>query len=436
MRRIFATVVVFCIGLLPAQAATDIQEVTSPGGITAWLVQEDSIPMVALQFSFRGGSSQDPMDKLGATNLMVGLLEEGAGPLDATGFAERTDELGARFRFNASRDSVSITASMLTANLDESVALLRLALVEPNFDTVAFERVRGQVNSGLRADETDPQAIGGKALRELTFPNHAYGLPTDGTQETVAALTPGDMRTAHARALGKNNVFIGVVGAISPEALGTMLDELLGALPDDITDKVPDVTPALSAGITAIEFDTPQSVITFSQPGLSRDDPDYLAAYVLNHIIGGRSSTARLNVEVREKRGLTYGISSFLLPYEHAALFMGSFSSGNENAAQAVEIVRQEWAKVAAEGVTDEELVTAKRYLTGAYPLRFDGNAEIAGILAGLQVAELPITYVSERNDLVNAVTLEEINRVAAALFQPENLRFVVVGKPEGLPQE
>ena len=436
MIRLIVTASIYIASLLPVSAATDIQEVTSPGGITAWLVQEDSIPMVAIQFNFRGGASQDTLEKLGATNLMVGLLEEGAGPLNATQFAERSDELGARFRFSTGRDYVSITASMLSANLDESVALLGLAINTPNFDSVAFERVRGQVNSGLRSDETDPQSIGSKALRELTFPNHPYGLHSDGTLETVAALTPDDMRNAHAAALGRNNVFIGVVGAITPEELGGLLDDLLGGLPDDISDHVTDVTPELSSGVTTIAFETPQSVITFSQPGLPRDHPDYLTAYVLNHIVGGRSSTARLNVEVREKRGLTYGISSFLLPYQHAALFMGSFSSSNQTAGEAVEIVRQEWVKVASQGVTEEELETAKRYLTGAYPLRFDGNAEIAGILAGLQSADLPRTYTQERNDLVNAISLDEINRVAAQLFQPENLHFMVVGKPQGLPAD
>jgi len=431
MIRIF-TLAFLALAALPLRAATDIQVVTSPGGITAWLVQEPSIPMVALQFSFRGGASQDALDKLGATNLMVGLLEEGATGISATEFAERSDELGARFRFSTGRDSVSITASMLTSNLEESVALLRLALVEPSFGEAAFERVRGQVNSGLRSDETDPQAIGGIAFRAMAYPDHAYGRPTDGTLETVAALTPDDMRVAHRNALGRNNVLIGVVGDITPEALGVLLDELLGALPDDIVDHVPDVQPELAAGITEISFETPQSVVIFAQPGLKRDDPDYLAAYVLNHIIGGRSSTARLNVEVREKRGLTYGISSFLLPYQHSALYMGHFNSGNDTVAEAVGIVQEEWAKVAASGVTAEELETAKRYLTGAYALKFDGNAEIAGILAGLQVAALPLSYIAERNALVNAVSVEGINRVAARLYQPENLRFVVVGQPEG----
>lgn len=435
MIRIFAFAFVV-LAALPVRAATDIQVVTSPGGITAWLVQEPSIPMVALRFSFRGGASQDTPEKLGATNLMVGLLEEGAGDVSATEFSERSDELGARFRFNTGRDSVSISASMLTSNLAESVALLRLALVEPTFGDVAFERVRGQVNSGLRSDETDPQSIAGKAVQAMTFPDHAYGMPTDGTLETVAALTPDDMRLAHRNALGRNNVKIGVVGDITPEALGLLLDELLGELPNDITDTVPDITPVLEVGITVIDFDTPQSVVIFAQPGLKRDNPDYLAAYVLNHIVGGRSSTARLNIEVREERGLTYGISCFLLPFQHAALYMGQFNSGNNTVAEAVGIVQAEWVKVAETGVTAEELTVAKRYLTGAYPLRFGGNAEIAGILAGLQVVDLPISYIVERNDLVNAVSLAEINRVAAQLFQPEKLRFVVVGQPEGLAAE
>ncbi len=432
MIRIF-TLAFVLLAALPLRAATDIQVVTSPKGITAWLVQEPSIPMVSFEFVFQGGAAQDAPDKLGATNLMMGLLEEGAGGLSATEFAQRADELGARFGFDAGRDSVSVSASMLSRNLSESVALLRLALVEPTFGDVAFERVRGQVNSIIRSNATDPQAIAGQRLREILFPDHPYGHPVEGTLDTVATLTPADMRIAHRHALGRNNVKIGVVGDITPGALALLLDDLLGDLPDDIKDGVPDVQPVLTADTTVVEFDTPQSVAVFAQPGLKRDDPDYLVAYVLNHILGGRSSSARLNVEVREKRGLTYGISSFLLPYQHTALYMGHFNSGNDTVAEAVGIVRAEWAKIAADGVTAEELATAKRYLTGAYALRFDGNAKIAGILAGSQVAGLPLSYIAERNDLVNAVTVEDMNHVAARLYQPENLHFVVVGQPEGL---
>lgn len=414
-------------------AETKITEVTSAGGITAWFVEEQSIPIVSISLSFQGGASLDPAEKQGATNLMMGLLEEGAGPLDASGFLEASDDLGVRFRFRAGRDSVNITASMLKSDLDESVALLRLALVSPNFDETAFERVRAQVNSSIRSSETDPNSLAGMAFNQLVYGDHPYGRDRDGTLETVAALTPDDMRVSHQRSLTKDRLVIGVVGAITPAELGVLLDDLLGDLPQSSDGAVADFAVLMTAGITVIDLDTPQSVALFGHRGLARNDPDFLTAFILNHIMGGRASTARLNVELREKRGLTYGISSFLLPYRHAATYMGQFSSSNDSMAEAVDLVKAEWAKMAEFGVTQEELDVAVRYLTGAYPLRFEGNAEIAGIITGLQIANLPIDYPQTRNDQVRAVTLEEINRVAARIFLPENLQFVIVGRPEGL---
>ncbi len=433
MKRFLTLIALIITAAAPLRAANEIQVVTSPGGITAWLVEEQSIPMVSMQFYFKGGGSLDPADKQGATNLMMGLLEEGATGITATEFAERSDELGARFSFDAGRDSTSVTASMLTANLDQSIALLRLALIEPTFDQVAFDRVQGQVFSILRSDATDPSAIASDRFQELAYPGHPYARNPDGTLETVAALTPDDMRVAFARALTKDRLIIGVVGAISAQELAPLLDDLLGDLPDTSVGEVPDTQVALSGGVEVIPFDTPQSVALFGHAGLSRDDPDYLTAYVLNHIMGGRATTARLTVEVRKKRGLTYGISTFLLPFQHAAVYMGHLNSGNDTMAEAIEIIQAEWAKMAEHGVTQQELDQAKRYLTGAYALRFSGNAAIAGILTGLQVADLGVDYISTRNDLVNAVTLDDINRVAARLYQPENLQFVVVGQPVGL---
>ncbi|MCF6305179.1 MAG: insulinase family protein [Rhodobacteraceae bacterium] len=429
----FITFVLWAFFASGLAAETKITEVTSAGGITAWFVEEQSIPIVSISLSFQGGASLDPIEKQGATNLMMGLLEEGAGALDASGFLEASDDLGARFSFRAGRDSVNISASMLKSDLAESVALLRLALVSPNFDEIAFERVRGQVNSSIRSSETDPNSLAGMAFNQLVYGDHPYGRDRDGTLETVAALTPDDMRVAHQRSLTKDRLVIGVVGAITPNELGLLLDDLLADLPDTSIGEVPDYTVATTAGVTVIDLDTPQSVAIFGHRGLARDDPDFLTAFVLNHIMGGRVSTARLNVELREKRGLTYGISSYLLPYRHAATFLGQFSSNNDSMAEAVELVKAEWAKMAEFGITQAELDVAVRYLTGAYPLRFEGNGAIAGIITGLQVANLPIDYPQTRNDQVRAVTLEEMNRVAAKIFLPEELLFVIVGRPEGL---
>ncbi len=434
MKKILTVLLV--IFAAPLAAETDIIEVTSPGGITAWFVEEQSIPIVSISLSFQGGASLDSAEKQGATNLMMGLLEEGAGELDASGFMAATDDLGARFRFRAGRDSVSVSASMLRSDLDASIALLRLALVSPNFDDIALERVREQVNSGIRSDATNPQALAGLAFNDLLYDDHPYGRNIDGTLESVAALSAEDMRVAHLRSITKDRVVIGVVGAITAEELGILLDVLLADIPETSVGEIVDMEVETTAGVTVIDLATPQSVALFGHRGLPREDPDYLTAYVLNHIMGGRVSTARLNQEVREKRGLTYGISSFLLPYNHAASFLGQFSSANESMAEAVSIVQDEWAKMAESGISQDELDVAVRYLTGAYPLRFAGNAEIASIITGLQIADLGIDYAKRRNDLVRAVDLAEINRVAKRLFLPENLHFIIVGQPVGLAAE
>jgi len=422
----------FAIALAVPASATDIQKVTSESGITAWLVEEHSIPIVSFDILFRGGASIEPSDKHGATYLMTGLLEEGAGQYDATEFLEATEALAARFSFDASRDLVSINATVLKENLDPSMELLRIALTEPRFDAIAFERVREQVNSVIRRAETNPQSLGGSHFRTLAFGDHPYARSLEGTLESIAALTPQDMREAHQTALTHDRIVVGVVGDITPEELAKLLDTVFAALPGSSSEIVPMTSMQAGGGIDVIYHPSPQSVAIFGHAGIMRDDPDYIAAYVMNHIMG-TGFTSRLNQEIREKRGLTYGVSSFLAPYDRAGLYMGAMSSSNENIAEAIDLIRLEWAKMADNGVTNEELEAAQKYLTGSYPLRFDSNGAIASILAGLQFANLPIDYIATRNDLVNAITVEDINRVASRLVQPDKLHFVIVGQPEGI---
>ena len=419
---------------LPA-GASNIQKVTSEGGITAWLVEETSIPIVSIDILFRGGASIEPEDKYGSTYMMTGLLEEGAGQYDATGFLEATESLAARFSFDTSRDLVSVSATVLKENLDPSMELLRIALTEPRFDDVAFERVRGQVNSIIRRAETNPRSIGGSRFRDLAFGDHPYARNLEGSLESVAALTPQDMRNVHKTALTRDKIMVGVVGDITPDELAKLLDTVFGALPESSAEDVPQTSIQTDGGVEIIDFPSPQSVAIFGQAGIMRDDPDYITAYVMNHILG-TGFTSRLNQEIREKRGLTYGVASFLTPYDRAALYMGSISSSNENIAEAIGLIREEWTKLADRGVTAEELDAAQKYLTGSYPLRFDSNGAIASILAGLQFADLPADYIHTRNDSVNAVTVEDINRVAAHLVQPDKLQFVIVGQPEGITEE
>lgn len=416
---------------LPAYA-TDIQKVTSPSGLTAWFVEEHSIPIVSIELIFKGGAATEPTDKHGATYLMTGLLEEGAGDLDATQFLEATEALAARYSFSSGRDSVSIGATMLRENLDASLNLLHLAITEPTFEPVALERVRGQIEAIIRGNETKPRALAGERFRELAFADHPYARSKEGTLESIAALTQLDMRDSHTAAMTRDNVIVSIVGDLTAAEVSGILDALLSDLPTGTPTPVAKTHMQASGGVEIIDFPSPQSTAIFGHAGIERDDPDYVIAYVMNHILGSGFSS-RLNQEVREERGLSYGVSSFLAPYNRAALYMGSLSSANDDIAEALDVIRAEWSRMASEGATAEELLAAQQYLTGSYALRFDSNGAIASILAGLQFAGLPMDYISTRNDSVNAITLSDINRVAARLLQPDQLVIVVVGEPEGL---
>ena len=429
----FVMTLFLLVAALPARAGVEIAEITTPGGLKAWLVEDHSIPFVALELRFRGGASLDAPDARGATNLMVALLEEGAAERDARAFAQATEELAARFGYSTSDDAGSVSARFLTESRAASVDLLRDSLVAPRFDEDAIERVRAQVLAGLRSDETDPRDIASREAARLIYGDHPYGSKQEGTPESVAALTRDDLVAAHRAALSRDRVYISAVGDITAEELGVLLDHLLGDLPETGAPLPERADLTLPGGVKVVEFETPQSVALFAQPGIDRHHPDFFAAFILNHILGGGGFESRLMAEVREKRGLTYGVYSYIADKDAAEIWAGSVASANDRVAEAIDVIRAEWTRLRDEGVTAEELENAKTYLTGAYPLRFDGNGTIASIAVGMQMDGLPTDYIANRNDMVNAVTLEEINRVARERLDPGALTFVVVGQPEGL---
>jgi zinc protease len=432
IRTVFAGAIALIMAW-PALAAVKINEITSPGGIKAWLVEEHSIPFTALEIRFKGGTSLDAPGKRGATLLMMALLEEGAGDLDSQGYAEAREALAAEISFDAFDDGVSISARFLTENKSEALALVKLALTEPRFDQDAIDRVRAQVVSIIQSEAKDPRDIANRNFDRLAYGDHPYGSSRNGTIDSISALTRDDLIAAKAGVMARDRLYVSAVGDITSDEFGALLDDLLGDLPETGAPFPPAIDVALTGGVTLVDFGSPQSVVAFGHAGIKRDDPDFFAAYLLNQALGGSGFAARLMEEVREKRGLTYGISSYLVPMDLAETWQGSFASANEKVAEAIEVVRDEWAKAAAEGLTEAELDAAKTYLTGSYPLRFDGNERIANILVGMQADDLPTSYLTDRNGYIEAVTLEDIKRVAAKFMQPENLRFVVVGRPVGL---
>ncbi|MBJ6372825.1 M16 family metallopeptidase [Sedimentitalea arenosa] len=431
IRGVFALVALLLA--FPAWAEVKVESLTTPAGIDVWLVEDHSIPFTALEIRFRGGTSLDAPGKRGAVHLMTALLEEGAGELDARAHARALESLAASFGYSASADDISISARFLTENREEALALLRETIHAPRFDEDAIERVRAQVIASLMSDAKDPDAIARLSFNRLAYGDHPYGSDGEGTPESVSALTRDDLLNAHAGAFARDRLYVAAVGDVTAEDLARIVDDLLADLPETGRPIPGPAEVSLSGGTTVVPFATPQSVAVFGQKGIDRHDPDFFAAYVLNQVLGGGSFESRLMDEVREKRGLTYGVYSYLAPRDLAAVYLGSVASANDRIAEAIEVIREEWSKAATEGVTLKEVEAAKTYLTGAYPLRFDGNGQIARILAGMQMEGLPTDYIATRNDQVQAVTIEDVNRVAAELLDPEGLRFVVVGEPVGL---
>ncbi|WP_181699381.1 M16 family metallopeptidase [Chthonobacter albigriseus] len=432
VRRTLAAAVGLFVAVLPLQAlATEVQEVVSPGGIRAWLVSDDTVPLIAMDFAFRGGTAQDPDGKPGVANLLSGLIDEGAGDLDSAEFQRRMEAIALRMGFDADRDAFQGSVATLAARRDEAFELVALAITRPRLDPEPIDRMRSQIAAGLRSQQTDPDWIASRLFMEKTFPDHPYGRPSDGTPESLAAITRDDLSAFHAATFAQDNLVVGVVGAISAEELAPLLDKTFGGLPKTSRLKpVADVAPVVGERITGT-LPNPQTVIRFGAPGVKRMDPDFMAAYVMNHILGGGTFSSRLYNEIREKRGLAYSVWSGVVSYRHAGLFMAGTSTGAAQADQTVELMRAELQKMAAEGPTEKELADAKTYLTGNYALRFDASGKIAEQLVGLQLEGLPIDYFATRNQLVEAVTLEQVKAVAAKMLAGP-LTVVTVGPPQG----
>lgn len=412
----------------------DVKKIVSRGGVEAWLVEEHSIPLIAINFGFQGGAFLDPTGKEGAANMLASLLDEGAGDYDSQAFQSTLDENSISLSYSATRDAVRGSLFTLSKTRDLAYDLLRLSLTEPRFDDEPVERIRAQIAVMQKRAKTSPNRVAADLLAASIFADQSYGRKVMGTPETLAGLKVKDLQTLRRDGLTKDRLKVSVVGDVTPDELQTLLDYLFGDLPAMGKPRDLALAKVSTSGEMIIEpFDNPQSTVQFAGPGLMQDDPDFFPVFVANHILGGGSFTARLMNEVREKRGLTYGIYSYFQTFERAGIFTGSVASDNAKVAEALAITKAEIDRLREEGVTEEELIDAKTYLTGAFALRFDSNAKIAGQLLGYQLGGFPIDYINIRNDKINAVTMDDINRTLKRFPASSEITFVVVGQPEGL---
>jgi len=425
---IAATSIVFAA----SAGATTIERVVSAGGIEAWLVHERAVPLIAVEFAFVGGAVQDPPGKAGTATLTASLLDAGAGELDSTAFSGRLERKAIHMGFSAQRDTIHGTMRTLTENRDEAFELLRLAVTAPRFDAKDVEISRAQILSQLRRETTSPTDIASRRWWETAFEGHPYGRPVNGTSEMVSSISIADLKSYAHRVLARQNLKIAVVGDIDAETLKVLLDRTFGPLPEKPElYPIANVAPRGLGRRIEVSLDVPQTVVDFGGPGIPRQDPDFMAAYLINHILGGGSSDSRLYQEVREKRGLAYSVSDNLVWLDHAAVMIGGTATRADRAGETVDLIEKEIHRFAEDGPTARELMEAKRYLNSAFVLNLDSSTKIAALLVQLELDGFGTDYFSRRTAMIEAVTLDDARRVAKRLLD-KGLLVTVVGKPQG----
>ncbi len=432
MKTLFAATAILATVLTAsydAQAVT-VEEVTSPGGIKAYLAQDHTNPIIGLSFLLQGGAALDPDAKLGLSGMATALLDEGAGDKDSLAFHSELEDRAISLGFSADRDAVLGSVSTTTQASSVAFEMLNLAMTQPRFDSEPTERVRRQIQVRLKSESENPNRIASRTLMAALFAGHPYGRLESGTPETVAAITTDDLKQWIKTRLAKDRLIVAAVGDITPAQLGQALDKIFGNLP--ATTKLVATLPAASVSRKGQEINVekalPQSIISIGQPGIKRSDPDWYVAQVLDYSFGGGSFASRLMDEVREKRGLAYSVSSSMQAFDAAGLVMVGVGTRNDQAQQSLDVIRAEFKKIQKDGLTEAELNDAKQYLTGAWPLRFSSTGRIADTLVAVQKDKLGLDYLDKRNNYINSVTLSDTKRVAAKLYQPDALTVVVVG--------
>lgn len=429
MRRLALAlfVILGALGLVPALAAPP-RSVDIGANQTVWFQEDHTVPMVAVSISLPAGSIYDPATKPGLAAFAAYLFNEGAGNLTSSAYQDELARRAIQLTLSPDRDYFTLSFLTLTANAKDAFRLIGLALQRPRFDADAIARVRAQMLQSLQQEGEDPEALAARRFYEIFFAGHPYAHETGGTPAGLAAITAGDLKAFARTHWVRGGVKIAIAGDIDAATLTSLLKAAFEPLPAAAPPSPPRVTRFAGPTVTVVPMAVPQSAAMFGLPGILRSDRDYLAGYVANQIMGGGDFSSRLTSEVREKRGLTYGVSTNFGDFRVVGYIIGEVASKRESMSESLAVIRDVLKKYAQEGPSEAELADAKTYLTGSYPLAFSSNAGIAAQLNSFQREGLPIDYVSRRNGLINALTLADVQRAAQRLFNPARLTVVVAG--------
>jgi zinc protease len=419
------------IGERSSWAIPTIQSWQTANGVPVYFVPAPELPMVDIEVVFDAGSARDG-DKPGLAMLTNNLLSEGAGGRSADQIAEHFDNLGTQLGYSVDRDMATISLRSLTATelLQPALEMLAILITQPDFETSTFERVRQQTLAGLKYQQQSPNAIAEQAFYQTIFADHPYATLVDGTPESVANLSPADLKAFHSRYYVANNALVAITGALERPAAEQLANRLVKQLAQgEKAPALPLVKPLVKAKTLHLDHPSTQTHIIIGQPGTARKDPDYFTLYVGNYILGHSGLISRLAKAIRQERGLAYSVYSYFFPLKEIGPFITSLETRNEQTQQALQVVQNTLRDFVESGPSATELEEAKQGITGSFPLRIKSNSNIIGYLAVIGFYQLPLDYLSTFNQKITAVTLENIKAVFQRRLQLDKLVTVTVGE-------
>lgn len=410
----------------------DIQEVTSPNGITAWLVEDHSVPVIAVSFAFAGaGSVLDPADKQGLVQLVSNTMDEGAGEYDSQSFQKTLTDHSISLSYSVGRDDYYGSLKTLSRQRELAFDLLRLSLTEPRFDAEPLQRMKDANMARLRSSLSDPDWMAARLMNDVIYARHPYAQNSGGTLTSLQTITADDLKTYARDYLTRNRLKIAVTGDIRADELALLLDKIFGGLPDNGPDhNVADIPLQNPGAVVLYQRDLPQTIIQIAQPGIARTDPDWHAAQVMNFILGSSGFGSRLMEEIREKRGLTYGIYSGFYQLDHAPSLNVTTSTRNDKVSEVLDLVHQEWVRLRDQPASAGEVEDAKAYLIGSMPLSLSSTSQISGMMLSLMLDDLPSTYLDSVGDKITAIDQDDVARIARRLLNPDQFTVILVGNP------
>ncbi len=423
----------FFIIFLPLQLlALDVQEIITKKGIKLWFVKDNTVPIISINFSFKGGTYFDLTGKEGTANLVASLLDEGVENITGFEFKEKMKSLGMKLSFSASKDEFSGVFQTIEENKEESFRLLQLAINKPTFSLEGIEKVKNQVRANIRIRNSDLQKLSSILFEKNFYKGHKFSRSDIGTLSSIEKINRNDLLNYINENFNKSNLVIGVAGNIEEKDLLELIDSLFGNLQEG-TESFREIPRFLefSKGISITKKETPQTSVIFGHKGIMRNDKDFFAARVANYILGGGGFQSKLYKKIREEKGLVYSIYSYLVPYLNDGVILGGFQTKNESVNKTIELLKKEWSKIQTHGVTKKELEDAKSYFLGSFSRNFTNTRSIAGLLNTIQFYELGYDYFIKRKEIIKNLNIKNVNEICKKLFNPDQLFFKIVGNPQ-----